>query len=63
MFYKGIRHNILNDAPFIGALIIANQCSMPCKDCLNEHLKDNKYTIQDSAVNIIKQVKDKKGRC
>jgi len=60
MKYKGIRHNILNDAPFVGALIIANQCSMPCKDCLNEHLKDNKYTIENTPQEIIDIVKNNK---
>jgi len=56
MLYKGIRHNILNDAPFIGALIIANDCHMPCKNCINEHLKDPKYTTSNTAGEIIAEV-------
>lgn len=37
--YKGIIHNVLNDAPFIAALIIAKGCNKGCKSCFNEHLK------------------------
>ncbi len=57
MLYKGIVHNIFNDAPFIGALIIANDCRMPCPDCLNEHLKAAEYTVENSAEEIISMVK------
>jgi hypothetical protein len=57
MKYKGIVHNILNDAPFIGAVIIANQCSMPCEDCINEDLKSDVYTIEAPAEAIVSQVK------
>jgi hypothetical protein len=54
--YRGIKHNILNDAPFIGALIIANSCKMECKDCINEHLKNDNYIIQEYPSAIIEQV-------
>ena len=57
MKYKGIVHNILNDAPFIGAVVIANHCSMPCTDCINEHLKSHEYTMDDSAETIVEKVK------
>jgi organic radical activating enzyme len=56
--YKGIVHNVLNDAPFIGAIIIANQCSMNCSDCINEHLKDPCYTLEKTDEEIIKTVKE-----
>ena len=51
--YKGIVHNVLNDAPFIGAILIAPTCTMGCINCINEHLKSNKILIEDSAENII----------
>lgn len=55
--YKGIRHNILNDAPFIGALIIAPTCKMGCKNCINQHLKENDIYYNDQASDIIEKVK------
>jgi len=55
--YKGIIHNILNDAPFIGALLIAPSCSRGCKNCINEHLKHNGILYEESAEDIIKKVK------
>ncbi len=55
--YKGIVHNVLNDAPFIGAIVIADHCSMPCKNCINEHLKSDAYRRQHSAAQIIAKVK------
>lgn len=39
MLIKGIVHNVLNDAPFIGALVVAPYCHKGCKGCQNEHLK------------------------
>lgn len=55
--YKGIRHNILNDAPFIGALIIAPSCSRGCKNCFNDHLKNNGIMYEDTAEELINKVK------
>ncbi|MDM8534269.1 4Fe-4S cluster-binding domain-containing protein [Clostridiaceae bacterium HSG29] len=55
--YKGIIHNILNDAPFIGALVIAPTCSRGCKNCINEHLKHNGIFYEESAEDVIKKVK------
>lgn len=55
--YKGIIHNVLNDAPFIGAIIIAPTCHMGCKNCINEHLKGDDLLIETSAKAIINQVK------
>ncbi len=55
--YKGILHNVLNDAPFIGAIIIANGCNMPCKECINEHLKRDEYLIYNKTDEILEEVK------
>lgn len=55
--YKGIVHNILNDAPFIGALLIAPSCKKGCPDCINEHLKNNGIIYEETATEIIKKVK------
>lgn len=57
MKYKGIIHNILNDAPFIGALIIARHCSRGCRACHNEHLKTPEYELQDTSEEIIRKVR------
>lgn len=54
--YKGIIHNVLNDAPFIGAILIAPSCSMGCKNCINEHLKTNDILVEETAEEIIKKV-------
>jgi hypothetical protein len=54
--YKGILHNILNDAPFIGALIIAPSCSKGCEDCFNDHLKTNGIFYEKKAEEIIEEV-------
>lgn len=43
----GIEHNILSDAPFIGAIIIAKECRHNCKNCINEHLKKQKPIKMD----------------
>lgn len=44
--HKGVIQNNLNDAHFIGAIIIAPSCHYGCKGCHNEHLKDdNKYKV------------------
>lgn len=51
--YKGIRHNILNDAPFMGSIIIAPYCYRGCEGCHNEHLKDNDNIIKEDLVKDI----------
>ncbi|NLE03473.1 MAG: radical SAM protein [Crenarchaeota archaeon] len=48
--------NERKDAPFIGALISAVWCNFNCKDCINEHLKDNTYQEMDS-YDIIEYIK------
>lgn len=55
--YKGLVHNVLNDAPFIGAVVVANSCRRGCRDCINETLKDPSHTRHDSAKHIISMVK------
>ncbi len=54
--YKGIVHNVLNDAPFIGAILIARTCHYGCQNCINAHLKTDAKEIFDSAENIIDKV-------
>ena len=40
--YRGIIHERTEDAPFMGALIIAEKCSNNCQGCFNQHLKNGK---------------------
>lgn len=54
--YKGIIHERAEDAPFMGALIIATSCSNGCKDCFNQYLKTAKTYI-NTADGIITEVK------
>ena len=54
--YKLIEHERVEDAPFVGALISACDCKFGCKGCFNQHIK-NMPTKQDTAENIIKQIK------
>lgn len=58
--YKGIVHNVLKDAPFIGAILIANACHYGCKDCINEHLKDPLYYKEETPDEIIEKVLENK---
>lgn len=54
--FKGIRHNILNDAPFIGAVLIANSCRRACKGCINEALKSDAFQISMTPRAIMDEV-------
>ncbi|WP_195618650.1 4Fe-4S cluster-binding domain-containing protein [Clostridium paraputrificum] len=56
MDYKGIVHERLGEAPFVGALILANDCPYKCKGCFNQYLK-TKPIRQNSAKEIIQKVK------
>lgn len=38
--YKLIEHERVEDAPFVGALISAVNCSVNCPKCFNQHLKE-----------------------
>lgn len=54
--HKGITHERMADAPFTGALICANNCTIGCKGCFNQYLKEEK--AQENFVgDIIKIVK------
>lgn len=55
--YKGIIHNVLNDAPFIGAIVIANSCKRNCQGCINEHLKTDEYKQLNDVSEIIGAVR------
>ena len=39
--YRGIIHERAEDAPFMGALIIAESCNNNCQGCFNQHIKDS----------------------
>lgn len=54
--YKGIIHERAEDAPFMGALIIATSCSNDCRGCFNQHLKNAKTYLR-YADEVIKEVK------
>ncbi|MBM7561138.1 hypothetical protein [Fusibacter tunisiensis] len=54
--YKGIVHNVLNDAPFIGAIVIANACHRACPNCINEHLKTDAMAQVNTAGEILNRV-------
>lgn len=54
--YKGIEHERLEDAPFVGALICANHCGFGCGGCFNQHLQALP-TLEDTPEEIINQVK------
>lgn len=57
MKIKGIQHERLGDAPFVGALIIANDCTQNCHGCFNQHLKmEESYEVSaESVVKLVKQ--------
>jgi hypothetical protein len=50
--YKGIKHERFEDAPFVGALIIANHCFGECANCFNKHLITKPY-IENTASEIL----------
>lgn len=55
--YKGIVHERAEDAPFMGALIIATSCSNRCRGCFNQHLKDAETYLRyaDEVIEEVKQ--------
>lgn len=57
IIYKGIEHEQLGDAPFIGARISAAQCSGSCKGCFNQHIKDydNQYATAQTIIDQVLQ--------
>jgi AhpD family alkylhydroperoxidase len=54
--YRGIIHERTEDAPFMGALIIAATCDNGCKDCFNQHLKEARVYTR-TAEEIIEEVR------
>ena len=52
---KGIVHERVEDAPFIGALISAIDCRFNCKGCFNQHIKELP-TIKMDSEDIIEEV-------
>lgn len=54
--YKFIEHTRVEDAPFVGALIVAPSCKMKCKNCFNKDLKklDNKVGTAESIIAEVK---------
>ncbi|MFW6029680.1 MAG: 4Fe-4S cluster-binding domain-containing protein [Halanaerobiales bacterium] len=58
--YKGVLHNNLDDAPFVGAILIAPTCVNFCKGCHNAHLRNNEdfpiYEIDGD--NLLDMIKD-----
>ena len=56
---KGFKHERIEDAPFIGCVVIAATCKQGCKGCCNQHLKNlpvQCWKIED----IISEVKSDK---
>lgn len=53
--YKYVQHERTEDAPFVGALICANDCNFNCKGCFNQDLRKERSHM-DTAENIIKMV-------
>ena len=53
--FKGIEEERLQDAPFVGALLLANDCHKCCPGCFNQYLR-NKPVIRMSAKMIIQAV-------
>lgn len=54
--YRGIVHERSEDAPFMGALIVATNCSNNCKDCFNQHLKSTEIYCK-TAEDIVAEIK------
>jgi organic radical activating enzyme len=55
MLIKGILHERTEDAPFVGALIISDDCNINCENCFNQHLK-NTPSINMTATQIIETI-------
>lgn len=55
--YKGIEHERTQDAPFIGALILANDCHKNCPGCFNQYLR-KQQTWEASVRDILLEVKE-----
>lgn len=48
---KGIYHERTEDAPFVGALVCAENCKFNCIDCINEDIKySTSYYMEDTEI-------------
>lgn len=56
MIIRGVVHNVIGDAPFIGANIIAMDCYKNCHGCHNQHLKEREK-IETSWQEVIDEVR------
>lgn len=54
--YKQIEHEVMTDAPFVGAVISAIGCGFNCEGCFNQHLKEMKTKV-NSAETIIAEIR------
>lgn len=55
--YKYIEHERTEDAPFVGALICAEDCTFNCPECFNQELRKNVPNIIQDSGHIISLVK------
>lgn len=55
--YKGIVEERFEDAPFIGALLLAIGCQHNCPGCFNQYLK-SQPSIEEEATDIIDKIKE-----
>lgn len=53
--YRGIVEERMQDAPFIGALVLAADCHNNCPGCFNQYLKDEPL-LTNTASEIVKQI-------
>lgn len=54
--HKGIQHEILSDAPFVGARILAPFCPFNCKGCFNKEAIRNLPSRYEPIEQIMKEV-------
>lgn len=55
--YKYIEHERTEDAPFVGALVVAPSCKLKCKNCFNRDLK-KRGDIENTAEEIVAMIKE-----
>lgn len=56
--HKGIVQEVINQAPFIGAIIIAPSCTKGCKGCINEYLKTDGVFYYEEVEEILDKVQE-----
>lgn len=55
--FRGVEHEITEDAPFVGARLLSLGCSLKCKGCHNKPNLFNIPTEINLACDIVKEVK------